>query len=217
MNIVAWWVKPLIYIALLIFIGTCVAEFISHERALGAAAQDAAYAKGVAEAKDAAAALAQQKSTAVETSHANDLKSTARQLSAGNAARTQLSLLRAQLARTPAAGASAASGPVADDTTVYRGLLDACSVRYEAVAGSASSLALQVVGLQGYVRGLFVGEPNQIEDTRGGPGAANPTTPATPVGERLRAGFIGLVTQPTTELPEPIQVEAAPPSSGASP
>jgi hypothetical protein len=213
MSLTLWWFKPLFAVAVAAFVVGNIAIFMHHQQKLGFARGQSElqvkYAKQLADATAAAQAQATLKLNQVEKSHANDIRRANAQIAAGRSARDELGRLRDRLRSAhPASAASAAeAGPGADDTTIYRGLLDSCSVRYEAVAADAGHLADQVIGLQGYVRGLFAGEPNEIEGT---PVAA-------PVGERPRAGITGLVTQPTTEPSGPISAVTAPPTTEVSP
>lgn len=201
MNLTLWWVKPLVALAVVAFLVGAVELFAHTQRSegfvLGQAKLKAQYARQLDDANAIAATKAAAVQTQVETSHAKDLARADAQIVAGLAARTELDRLRDTLRRArPAAAASAADArPGPDAGPDYAGLLDACSVRYEAVAGDAGRLATQVIGLQGFV----LAERIEGESTQA------------PVGARSRAGFIGLAAQPTTEPSGPTPVSAAPP------
>lgn len=191
--IAAWWVKPLLALALVAGLLLGFTALMSHERGLGFAAGQAQMKSDLDREFKRAQAKALEdedaKRAATETSHAEDLKRADVRIASGVAARTELERLRARLSR-PSAAASAASGaagPSTDAGALNRELLGECAGRYEAVAGDARRYADQVIGLQGYVRAACL--PQGIES--GSP----------PVGVDSRAGFIGLVTQPTTAPP----------------
>ena len=208
--IALWWVKPLAYLLTVAALLGGFAAFVSHERTLGSIAGRAAlqkgYDEGYAKATAAANALFEKKQTAVEDSHAADLKRDRVQIAAGLAARTELGRLRNRLSRpsAPAAGASTATGPGADDTAALRAVLGACAGRYEEVAGDAGRLANQVTGLQGFI----------LADQIGG------TSVTAPAGERSRAGDLAdsaLATQPATVPPRQTPGEAVPPQGETTP
>lgn len=208
MSLDAWWVKPL---ALLLLAGALFGAFElynRYQRELGATTARAKLQEGFAAGAARAAAQAKsefdQKQTATEKSHAEDLQRAGVQIAAGLAARTELERLRARLRDPrPAAGAaSAPTGPGPDGAAVAYRLLDACAERYEEVAGDAGRYANQVIGLQGFTLA------NQIEGT---------PLAATPAGERPRAGFIGLAAQPATEPARPTPGAPAPPLYAEAP
>jgi hypothetical protein len=203
-----WLIKLLIGGAVLAALAGGFTAFVAHERGIGAAKATAALEDGyrIGFAKAAKEALDRQiaKNEAKDKSHAQDLIRASERIAAGAAARDELERLRDRLRRPgpTAASAPAAAGPVPDVTAPYRRVADECSVRYEAVEGTARQLRDQVIGLQGYVRALFVGEPNQIEGN-------------SPVGERPRADAPS-VTQPTTGSPGSEGASAVPPIAGAA-
>lgn len=201
--------RPLALVALLAGLFWGFEAYTSHEYGLG-------YGVGRAELKaqyDAqlAAATAQAhaeediRRTATETSHAQDLHRATIQVADGLAARTELGRLRDRLSRPDPAPtcADTAPGPVPDVSATYRELLGTCADRYESVAGDAGRLADQVIGLQGYVRAACL-----VADEIGGD---------SPAGERPRAGFSSLATQPATEPPRPAPGGATPPPTVGAP
>lgn len=199
MNLTLWWIKPLAIFALVASLIGGFAMFVSHERELGKVAGQAelkrGYDAGVAKAAKEAKELADKFQTAVEKSHAEDLARAEVRIADGLAARTELDRLRARL-RNPGpavAGSAPQAGPVADAPATVYGLLEACSVRYEAVAGDAGRLAGQVIGLQGYVLSVTGMGGNSL------------------AAERAPAGFIGLVTQTATGPSDSIRSEVVPP------
>ena len=204
MNFALWWIKPLLISLAVAGAITAFAMFVKHERGIGAANATAelqrGYDAGMAEAKKLADAEAARKQTAVEASHVQDIQRTVAQHAAELGARSELDRLRNRLQspRAPAAGAQPQTGPVADGRPDDRQLLGACAERYESVAGDAGRLAIQVIGLQGYVRASCL-QPDQIESVV--PLAA----------EGSRAGIIDLVTQTATGPRIANSGEVAPP------
>lgn len=204
MNLALWWIKPLLVSLVIAGALTAFAAFVEHERGIGAAKATAelqrGYAAGVAAAEKLAKAEAARKQIATEKSHAEDILRTTTQHLAELDARSELDRLRNRLQspRAPAARAQPQTGPVVDARPDDRQLLGACAERYESVAGDAGRLAIQVIGLQGYIRASCL-QPDQIES--GGP----------PAGDGSRAGIIDLAIQPATGARSPNSGGVPPP------
>jgi hypothetical protein len=191
-----WWAKPLM--ALLVAGGLWWGweSFLARERAVGAAAVEAAYAQGFDVAAAAVRAEEARKLEATEKAHAEDIDRANARIAADLVTRTQLERLLASSAapRRAAPAGQAASGPSADGTAdAFRGLFRACASDFAAMASDRGHLADQVIGLQDFLLANEIGGDS-------------------PAGVRPRAGSASsLATQPATAPSWSTPTGAAPP------